>query len=71
VTDLNGLLSWSETYIKDCTNPVAYFYNSFAKVLRYNSFLLRGRVFERYINKKEVQLKLPKFFRQSQTATSK
>jgi hypothetical protein len=63
VMELNGLLQWAGKYVKTCSNPIEYFYTNFAKVLRYNSYHLRKRVYEHYVNPKQVELKLPKFYK--------
>lgn len=71
VSEIEDLFIWSSKYVKNCKVPIQYFYNNFAKVLRYNSYLLRMRVNQSLKNKKEVQLKLPKFYKPTQEASSK
>lgn len=71
ISKIEDLLIWSSKYIKNCKAPIQYFYNNFAKVLRYNSYLIRMRISQSLKNKKEVQLKLPKFYKPTQEADSK
>ena len=52
-------------------DPLQYFYSTYLKTLRYNTYVLRSRVNDFLKNKKEIQLKLPKFFKQDQVATGK
>lgn len=57
------MLEYMTKYIKNCNEPIQYLVNTYAKTLRYNTYVLKGRVNEFYRHKKEfVELKLPKYY---------
>ena len=35
---------WASKYVKYCNEPLRYFYNCYAKILRYNSYVLKNVV---------------------------